>query len=199
MPFASPRLRSLALPLAFATLLPACGDDDGTETGASATASDTSPTSSTTDSDPSSTGATTTAASSGSTAADSTSADSSADTTTGPAGDPTYPPIEDGTCPGGTVTVMLPGAELCAPFCGDAGDTCPMAATGDAPAECTPFVGKDGSGDACDEVTPCPKGEACDDGSCGTVAFWACQLRCDQDQTCPEGMECSGIGTCGYP
>lgn len=182
--------------------LSACGDDDG-ETGASTTTeTSTSPTSSTTTSaDSGSTAAATTDEPSTSTSPASSSDATAADSTTGgPAGDPTYPPIDGGSCPAGTAPVMLPGSELCAPFCGSADDVCPMAASGDAPAECTPFAGAGGSGDPCDDVTPCPAGETCrQDGTCAEVAFWACQLLCGDGQTCPDGMGCSGIGTCGYP
>jgi hypothetical protein len=198
----SPRLAALALLFPLASLTPACGDDDGpTDTGA-----ETGPAASTSESSPGTTaasssedGSTTSADgldSTGSTAAASSEDDG---TTTGPAGDPTYPPPDGGSCPQGTAPVVLPGAQLCAPFCGDEADQCPPAATGDAPAMCTPFAGRGGSGDPCDDSTACPDGETCDAGSCVAVAFFACQLRCGMGETCPDGMECSGIGTCGYP
>lgn len=203
MSVASPALAIPALlALALASLAPACGDDEG-ETGATTTTSTTPPTSSTTDDpDGSTTAAPTTDAPTTTTTADpsTTAVDDTAASTTGPTGDPIYPPPDGGSCPNGTVPVVLPGASLCSPFCAAVDDPCPMAATGDAPAQCIPFAGMGGSGDPCDDVTPCPMGEACgDDGTCFTVAFWACQLLCDAGQICPDDMSCSGIGTCGYP
>lgn len=189
------------LGLALASLAPACGDDEG-ETAATTTTSTTPPTSSTTDDPDGSTTATPTtdAATTTTTDPSTTAVDDTAASTTGLTGDPTYPPPDAGTCPNGTVPVMLPGVSICAPFCASADDPCPMAATGDAPAQCIPFAGMGGSGDPCDDVTPCPRGEACDDdGTCFSVAFWACQLLCDAGQICPDDMSCSGIGTCGYP
>lgn len=198
MRIASPRSSSLALILLLAPLVAACGDDSAGDTGvATGPVASTGAGSSTTAD--TSEGSTSTGApedSTGSTAAPTSDADS----TTGSASDPTYPPPNAGVCPDGTVPVLLPGAELCAPFCAGETDPCPEAASGDAATRCTPFAGQGGSGDACDELTPCPAGETCSaEGSCSDVAFHACQLFCDMGQTCPEGMACSGIGTCGYP
>ena len=84
-------------------------------------------------------------------------------------------------------------------MCTGADDACRMPATGDAVPQCTPFLGAGGSGDPCDAMTPCGAPEVCGpEGSCGEVAFWACQLACDAGQSCPDGMSCSGFGTCGY-
>lgn len=195
MAFAT-RLDFPVLALVLASLTLACGDDGGGDTGAETGPIASTSASTTMSSADSTTDASTVEGSTASTAADSSEAES----TTGPAADPTYPRPDAGACPDGTVPVLLPGAELCAPFCGGEADQCPSAASGDASARCTPFAGEGGSGDACDEITTCPDGETCrNDGSCGEVAFWACQLFCDMGQACPEAMACSGIGTCGYP
>lgn len=201
---ASLRLASLLPALAIAPLPLACGDDGGTD-DANDTAAQTGPVGSTGDD------TTTTGASSSSTSADassSTSADGTGSTTagstddgstTGPAGDPAYPPPEGGECPEGNLPVALPGAEICAPFCGGPDDACPIPATGDAMPVCTPFAGDGGSGDPCEDSSTCPDGETCNDGACAEIAFFACQLFCAMGETCPDGMECSGISTCGYP
>jgi len=189
-----PALLVGALALVFS--IPGCGDDSGGEEGPA--------TSLTSD------GATSTPMTSeGSSSTDSAPGSSSgaADTTTtgegqstGAAEDPAYPMPDGGTCDGGTAPVVLPGAEVCSPFCSGTGDPCPAASSGDAPAECTPFLGDGGSGDPCSEDMPCSGTEACGmDGTCGEVAFWACQLVCIDGQACPEGMTCAGFGTCGYP
>jgi hypothetical protein len=196
----SPRFASVAFALRLAPLPLACGDDDGTDTGA-----ESGPVASTSE-DPSSSGADTIGTgvdTAGTTAAvDGTGSTSPASTddgsTTGPVGDPAYPPPDAGSCPDGTLPVALPGAELCAPFCGGPDDACPAAGSGDATPRCTPFAGPGGSGDACDDVTPCPDGETCSGGACSEIAFYACQLLCDMGQTCPDDMACSGIATCGY-
>lgn len=193
------RFDSLALALLLASPTLACGDDGGTEMGA-----ETTPVASTSEGT-SSTGAATSTSSGGTSSGSlddtsTTAAASSSDdgNTTGPAGDPTYPAPDAGTCPDGTLPVMLPGATLCEPFCGGPDDACPPAATGDATPVCTPFAGDMGSGDACDDATPCSDGETCTDGACVEIAFYACQLSCDMDETCPDGMECTGVA-CGYP
>jgi hypothetical protein len=200
MCLSSRRFASLVLALVLASLPSACGDDGGNDTGAETViATSTGEGSSSTGPAASSTGpddsGTTTADGTGSTAA----ASSDDGSTTGPTGDPTYPPIDGGMCPGGTLPVMLPGAQLCAPFCGGPDDACPAAATGTAMPQCTAFAGMGGSGDPCDDVSPCPDGETCDDGACAEIAFHACQLGCGMGEICPDGMACSGIGTCGYP
>ncbi|MBL4686620.1 MAG: hypothetical protein JKY37_18635, partial [Nannocystaceae bacterium] len=124
---------------------------------------------------------------------------SSAGESSGGAVDPNYPPTDGGTCGGETAPVMLPDASLCAPFCTGEGDACPSAASGDAPAQCTPFLNMSGSGDPCDDQTPCTDPELCGpEETCGEVAFWACQLACGSGEVCPDGMHCSAIGTCGY-
>lgn len=197
------RLASVPLTLALASLV-ACGDDGGSESGAETTpATSTSPTSSTTaepetsTTDASTGGTTATLDDDTGTTAAATSDDGT--TATGPTGDPMYPPIVDGMCPQGTLPVMLPGSQLCAPFCNGPDDACPPGFTGDAEPACLPFAGPGGSGDACDDATPCPNGETCDDGACAEVAFFACQLLCGMGEACPDDMACSGIGTCGYP
>ncbi|MCA9707245.1 MAG: hypothetical protein KDK70_15440 [Myxococcales bacterium] len=183
--------------LACICLLLACGDDEGSDT-----AMVTGPVST---GDPTSTTGTTSEDGSTSGSADgstggTTAGSSDGGSTTGAAEDPSYPMPDGGNCSGGTAPVMLPGAEICAPFCTGRADACPAAASGDAPPVCTPFLGNGGSGDPCDEMTPCAMGEACSpEGTCGDVAFWACQLACTDGETCPDGMICSGIGTCGYP
>jgi hypothetical protein len=201
----SPPFASLALVLAIASLTAACGDDGSTDTGAetgpaASTSAGSSSTSTSTSAGSSSEGGSSTGAddldSTGSTAAASSD---DGTTTGGPAGDPSYHPPNGGSCPDGTLPVTLPGAQLCAPFCDGADDMCPAAATGDAPPECRPFAGMGGSGDACDDVTPCADDETCSGGSCADIAFFACQLLCTMGETCPDGMACSGIGTCGYP
>ncbi|MCX4246876.1 hypothetical protein [Paraliomyxa miuraensis] len=198
MRFASLCLRTLAIPLVVAPLS-ACGDDEG-ETGATTTTTTNSTaSSSSTDADSGTTAVATTDEPGTSTDMASTTAESADSTTGGPAGDPAYPPIDNGSCPSGTAPVLLPGAHVCAPFCGSADDMCPMAASGDAPAQCTPFAGMGGSGDPCDDMTPCAMNETCNEGTCADVAFWACQLVCADGQACPDGMQCSGVGTCGYP
>jgi hypothetical protein len=196
-----PPLRSLALALALPLLAPACGDDGGGgETGAETgpPPGGTSEGSSSTGAGSSSTGADTSTGSVDSTG--STAPASSDDgSTTGPTGDPAYPPPVGGACPDGTLPVNLPGTEICAPFCDGLDDECPAAATGNAVGQCTPFAGAGGSGDPCDDATPCPDGETCNDDACAEIAFFACQLLCAMGETCPDGMECSGIATCGYP
>lgn len=187
-------------PLACLCLLLACGDDDGgDEGGVTGPAGSSGPSASSTD---------TTAAGSSSGPADSSSSgvgpgssgSSGEGSTTGTASDPVYPQPDGGACPGNTFPVTLPQSEICAPACTGRGDACPAAATGDAPAQCTPFLSNGGSGDPCDEVTPCGAGEACDAGGmCVEVAFWACQLVCAGGESCPDGMVCNGIQTCGYP
>lgn len=202
---ASLRLASLLPALVAASLPLACGDDDGTD-DANDTAAQTS-TIGSTDDDSTSTGASssstgadtsssTNADSTGSTAASSSSDD---DSTTGPVGDPAYPPPDGGQCPDGYLPVALPGAEICAPFCGGPDDACPTPATGNPMPFCTPFAGAGGSGDPCEESRECPDGETCNDGACAEIAFFACQLFCGMGEACPDGMECSGISTCGYP
>lgn len=180
----------------------ACGDDADTDTGAETnpipgTGDDTS--SSGADPGSSSGGADT---GSGTAAVDDTGSSGPASTddatTGGPSGDPEYPPPVSGDCPVDTLPVMLPGASICAPFCGGPDDACPAAATGDATPQCTPFAGAGGSGNACSGDDECPDGELCDDEACVTIAFYACQLRCDMGETCPDAMTCSGIATCGY-
>lgn len=199
----SPRLDVFALALLLVSPMLACGDDGGTETGA-----ETAPVASTSEGSSSTGAATGSSSSSGdpssgslddtsTTAAASSSSDDG--NTTGPAEDPTYPAPDAGACPDGTLPVMLPGAEICAPFCGGPDDVCPPAATGDATPLCTPFAGQGGSGDACDDATPCPDGETCSEGACVEIAFYACQLSCVMDEACPDGMACSGFATCGYP
>jgi hypothetical protein len=194
---ASLRIRSLAVSLALASLPAACGDDGG-ETDSMAGISTTAPASSTGETDGSSTSAAT--GESTSTTGESTASTAADDTTGGgPMSDPTYPPIVDGSCPQGTLPVTLPGARLCAPFCGGVEDRCPAAVTGNAVPQCMPFAGQGGSGAQCDDVTPCPDGETCSAGACADVAFYACQLMCLAGEACPDAMACSGIGTCGYP
>jgi len=200
-----PSLRFTPLPFALvlASLAAACGDDGGNDdandtaaqTGTVGSTGDGS-TSTGTDSTSTGSGSSTAAVDSTSTSSDATSSD---DGTTGPGGDPAYPPPDGGECPDGFLPVTLPGAEICAPFCGGPDDACPTAATGDAMPQCTPFAGPGGSGDACDDATTCPDGETCNDGACAQIAFFACQLLCGMGETCPDGMECSGIATCGYP
>ena len=115
-------------------------------------------------------------------------------------GDPTYPIPTGGNCPDNTVNVTLPGAEVCAPFCNGEGDACPAAATGDATSTCTPFAQAGGSEDPCEDSSTCPMGEACSvEGTCVSVAFWACRLLCDAGETCPDTMTCAGGLSCGYP
>jgi hypothetical protein len=197
------RLRFVTVTLALASLA-ACGDDGGSETGAETSPATSSDPTSTTTGEPdastsTATGDVTTGTldeSTGSTAAASSTDDGA---TTGPTGDPTYPPIDGGACPQGTLPVNLPGVQLCAPFCDGIDDACPPAASGEAVPACFPFAGGGGSGDACDDATPCPDGETCNDGACAEVAFYACQLLCGMGEACPESMACSGIGTCGYP
>lgn len=199
----SPRFDSFALALLLASPGLACGDDGTTDTGA-----ETNPVASTSEGTSSTGAATGTSSSGGDTSSGSlddtgsttAAASSSSDgNTTGSAEDPTYPAPDAGACPDGTLPVTLPGAEICAPFCGGPDDVCPPAATGEALPQCTPFAGNGGSGDPCDDATPCPDGETCTEGACVTIAFFACQLSCAMDETCPDGMACSGIATCGYP
>lgn len=196
------RPASLALALLLAPL--ACGDDDGTDTGAeTAPVTGTSEAGSTSTGEPS-TSTSTDASTSSSTGtlddSSTTAAGSSSESSGGPpAGDPTYPLPDAGGCPDGTLEVALPNASICAPFCGGPDDVCPPAASGEASPACVPFAGPGGSGDPCDEVTQCSAGETCQDGTCSEVAFHACQLLCDMGQLCPDDMVCSGIATCGYP
>lgn len=199
------RLGAVVLPLALASLIAACGDDGG-DTGAETTLGTTTAAADTSTGEPDATGTSTAATTEGTTtgtldeSTGSTTAAATDDTTGGgPVGDPAYPPPVDGTCPQGTLPVTLPGAEICAPFCGGPDDACPAAATGNAMPQCLPFAGAGGSGAACDDVTPCPDGETCDGGQCAEIAFFACQLMCPAGETCPDDMACSGIGTCGYP
>lgn len=196
------RLGSVVVTLALASLPAACGDDGGETEAETTPGISTGPATSTTgEPDASSTSTATPDDTSTGMLDESTGSTAAAtdDTTGGPTGDPTYPPIVGGTCPQGTLPVTLPGTQLCAPFCGGPDDVCPPAATGDAMPQCFPFAGEGGSGAACDDVTPCPDGETCDDGACVEVAFYACQLLCPMGVTCPDDMACSGIGTCGYP
>lgn len=198
----SPRFDCLALTLLLVAPALACGDDGGNDTGA-----ETSPVASTSEGTSSTGAATDTSSTGGDTSSGSldststTAAASSSDdgSTTGATEDPAYPAPDAGTCPDGTLPVTLPGAEICAPFCGGPDDACPPAATGEALPLCTPFAGAGGSGTACDDATPCPDGETCSEGNCFEIAFFACQLSCAMDEACPDGMACSGIATCGYP
>lgn len=119
--------------------------------------------------------------------------------TGGTAEDPSYPAPVGGACPGGEAVVQLPGASICAPFCAGADAMCPAAATGAAPAECTPFAQQGGSADVCKTHETCPAGEACGlESACVSVAFWGCRLLCTGD-TCPDGMVCDAGNVCGYP
>ena len=190
-------MRPLSLGLLLCALpLAACGDD-GSDSGTDpvGTTTTTEPDTSTTAGEGSSSGDAVDGSSSSGGAA---SSSSDASTTTGVAEDPNYPRPDGGSCEGDAVPVALPGAEVCAPFCSGPEEPCPAGETGDAPGVCTPFMGDGGSGDACDDMTPCPMNEVCDAGTCVDVAFWACQLVCDMGQTCPDSMSCSGFGTCGY-
>lgn len=198
-----PSLRLASVTLTLTLTLAACGDDDGSEGGAETTPeTSTSPTSSTAAEPDTGTSAATddgTTATLDDTGTTAVASSEDGTTATGPTGDPTYPPMEDGACPQGTLPVMLPGSQLCAPFCDGPGEACPPAASGDAVPTCVPFAGPGGSGAACDDAMPCPEGETCDDGACAEVAFFACQLLCGMGEACPDDMACSGIGTCGYP
>lgn len=194
-------LAGLSFVSLFAVASGACGDDGGggtgPATGTSALGSSSGPASppaqsSSGPADGSSSGSNTT----GSTGEGSTGEGS----TTGAAEDPVYPRPEGGNCPGGTAPITLPQSEICAPFCTGRGDACPAPTGGDAPAACTPFLGNGGSGDPCDDMTPCGPSEGCDmGGMCVEISFWACQLVCADGQSCPDGMICNGINTCGYP
>ncbi len=200
----SPRFAFLALTLVLASPALACGDDEGTDTGA-----DTTPLPGTSEGSTSTGDASTSTGADASTSSTTASVDgtssttaaesSEGDSTTGSDEDAASPQPDGGACPDGFLPVSLPGAEICAPFCGGPDDACPVAATGDAAPQCTPFAGKGGSGDPCDDATTCPNGETCNDGACTAIAFHACQLFCAMGETCPDAMECSGIGTCGYP
>ena len=185
----------------------ACGDDGGSTATSVATmtaGSTGEATGSSTDASEGSEGSTGAGESSSGSGGATTSSGSSSDggsSTTGVAGDPSYPPLEGGACPGGEVPTQLPGGSLCAPFCTGDAAMCPDAATGDAVPTCTPFERDgSGSGDPCETHDTCPMGEACGiDGTCIAVAFWACQLRCDGGEVCPDAMACTSIGACGYP
>ena len=187
-------------------LAAACGDDGGggattiTPAGTSTDASTGASTSSTTDAtqaSESSTGVGSESSTGGSGSSESSGSGSSTGTI---AGDPAYPPVEGGACPGDAAPTQLPGGSICAPFCRGDGAKCPAAATGDAAATCTPFERDGGSGDPCETHATCPRGEACGlEDTCVAVAFWACQLVCDGGQTCPDDMTCTTIGACGYP
>jgi hypothetical protein len=183
----------------------ACGDDGGdtgTSVGTSATAGvSTGEDGSSTSSGGSSDASSSSEAGSGSGSSDAGSSGGGSSSSGGPGGDPLYPPLQDGMCPGGEVPTMLPGGSVCAPFCDGEGAQCPAAATGDAVGTCTPFERDGGgSGDPCETHDMCPREEACGiEGTCIAVAFWACRLLCDGGQTCPDAMQCTSIGTCGYP
>jgi len=178
---------------------PACGDDGDAEQSSGTTAVGPA-----TDDATSAASSTSGAADEGSSSDDGgssglASSSGEASSSGGDVADPSYPPIDGGMCEGGTAPVMLPDASLCAPFCTGRADTCRDAASGDAPAQCTPFLDMQGSGDPCDAKTPCTAPEECGtEGTCGEVAFWACQLVCGGGEACPDGMHCSSIGTCGY-
>ncbi len=193
--FLAPKPALFVGALALVFSLPGCGDDTSGDDGPATTLTSDGSTSTPMTSEGSSS---TDAPGSSSGAADTTTG--GAGESTGAAEDPEYPMPDGGTCGGGTAPVVLPGAEVCSPFCSGSEDPCPAASSGDAPAECTPFLGDGGSGDPCGDGMPCAGAEACGmDGTCGEVAFWACQLICGDGQACPDGMVCSGIGTCGYP
>jgi hypothetical protein len=165
-------------------------DDGATTTGASSdSASSADPTGTSPDSDGGATGA------EGTDSADSASdSDSAGTTTTEPIGDPNYPD-PDGTCPDGTVAVVLSGTELgyCAPECEQDLD-CPYAATGMA----TPLCGISPTStfDPCSSDADCSGVEACLDQSCATAATH-CILECELGQ-CPASMLCAD-GVCLYP
>src|SRR5688572_29634025 len=48
--------------------------------------------------------------------------------TGGLVGDPSYPPVDGGACPGDQVPTQLPGGSICEPFCRGDGGRCPAAA-----------------------------------------------------------------------
>ncbi|MEM6989742.1 MAG: hypothetical protein AAF721_04575 [Myxococcota bacterium] len=206
----STRLRSLLCSRIIGSVLAtaplaACGDDGGSDPVAS-TASMTLTSSES--GDESSTGAAAESSSDGTPgttsgtttdAADSTS-DTAAPTTGGAVEDPVYPRPVGMMCDGGQAPLTLPGGSVCAPFCTGEADACPAGGSGDATPSCTPFEEPGGSGMACRDSSTCPGDEACGfEGTCVTVAFWACRLLCDGGETCPDGMTCTAIGSCGYP
>ncbi|MEM9461985.1 MAG: hypothetical protein AAGF11_47945 [Myxococcota bacterium] len=204
-------LACLSLAVSLTVAGGACGDDGGEEGGGTGSVTETSapgPSSGSTSmqgssgpADGSSGGNTTGATGDGSISDGATSDGATSDgATTGAAEDPVYPRPEGNNCPGGTAPITLPQSVICAPFCAGRGDVCPAPAGGDAPAQCIPFLGNGGSGDLCDDMTPCGPNEGCDmGGMCVEISFWACQLVCADGQSCPDGMICNGINTCGYP
>lgn len=198
-------MKARSLVLACAVLLACGGDDDSDSSGAVTTigaGSNTTGEATSGDDDDESSGGSTGEGGSSSTggAVDTSSGGSSSGDSGGAMGDPTYPIPTAGNCPDNTVNVTLPGAEVCAPFCNGEGDACPAAASGDATPTCTPFAQAGGSEDPCDDSSTCPMGEACSvEGTCVSVAFWACRLLCDAGETCPDTMMCAGGLSCGYP
>jgi hypothetical protein len=130
-----------------------------------------------------------------------TSSDGADAATTGGTEDPSYPmPDAADECPDDAASIQLQGGSVCTPFCAGEDAACPAPSSGDAPPICTPFFEPGGSGTMCVTHDQCRGEEACDypPGTCATVGFWACVLKCDTGQTCSDGMTCIA-GECGYP
>lgn len=190
--------RTILAALCIVTTTPACGGDDGGDTGAPGTTSTVGDPSSSTD--PGSSSGTPGTSSGESTGAESSTDPTAADSSsTGAAPtDPSYPPQDAGACPNDTVPIALPGGSLCGPFCAGADAPCPEPSSGDATPVCTPFADDGGSGTPCTGHDDCDGAEACaPEGTCVAVAFWACRLECDAGQTCSDGMICAQ-DACAY-
>lgn len=189
-------VRAHPLSLLFAAAVFACGGDDGDDGDTRGTSGGIpSPTSGTADASSSES-----AEAPGSDGHDSTGGELP--------GDPAYPrpdPVDEaGMCPGGYFgPITFDGAGwLCLPPCEGEAPQCPDPQTGDAVAECA--TNPLSSAAPCADSTDCDvAGEMCGNiggGQSGCLLPPShCILRCDEGETCPDGLVCAaGPGICQY-